>query len=393
MPYAPDAAPIYHVAMACFLFSYISWNELFLRSMLTGAFFFLSIWSILVTDPYVVGFTWNMIFFVINILQIIRIIYRMRRVELTSEEEVIFNAGFQKFAGFTRLEFKELWRTGKDRFCEAGEEIISEGKPCNSVGVLVRGVVAKSIHGRDINVVRRKVNEEWAFIGVYEFLLRENGDGEYATAHLTRRVVESNTLYHEWNVEALHDYLQTNPTVRAKLFTLMTIDITRKLGMIDNQFRTMIEVGEHDTAVPIPADQPLPTWMGLGSLAMITHDEKTPHPPWLHSISSVHQRLTPATAGAADVSDATADVPTEIAPSLPAIAPSSASALLSRRTPLSFYREATTVAPAIAPSAFYSAPVTGIDSEEVVVDVLSAAEEQCDKPAAAVAVSTVQDDC
>ena len=117
---APSTGPLYHVAMVWFLLSYISWKLLFLRVTLAFAFLFLLLFSVLATADWVAAVVWNSIFIVINVIHIIRLLYRMRRVRLRGEEAVIFENCFKKYGSFTPVEFKELWNLGHERFLDSG---------------------------------------------------------------------------------------------------------------------------------------------------------------------------------------------------------------------------------------------------------------------------------
>lgn len=120
MAIAPQAAFLFHVAQVFFLLSYIQWKALFLRVMLFFAFFTLGLWAILATDYYVDTVAWNATFCVINAAFITYMIYQMRRIRLSAEEEELYKACFLPYGNFERLEFKKFYRLGEDRYGDSG---------------------------------------------------------------------------------------------------------------------------------------------------------------------------------------------------------------------------------------------------------------------------------
>lgn len=66
----------------------------------------------------------------------------------------------------------------------------------------------------------------------YEFIERFQ-IGKEPLTHLTRIAAEDNTKYHVFDLETLTKYLNKNDATRAKLIALLCIDLTRKLGVVD----------------------------------------------------------------------------------------------------------------------------------------------------------------
>lgn len=93
----------------------------------------------------------------------------------------------------------------------AGDEIMTEGKPSDVFGFVIRGVIDKVTHGTVLNIIARKKPEEWAFFGGYtllplwplisacryEYLTHRDTD-THSIAHLSRVARQPNTLCRVW---------------------------------------------------------------------------------------------------------------------------------------------------------------------------------------------------
>ncbi|KAJ4460724.1 hypothetical protein PAPYR_2957 [Paratrimastix pyriformis] len=224
---------LYHVAQVFFLFSYLSWGELFLRGCLTGAFLFLLLYAIFLgVADNIAGIVWSSLFILINLLQVARLAYARRPIWLSPEEETAFTAAFSRFGAMTRREFRDLWRVGTDRILEDDEVLCKEGEAVTFIGFLVRGRVAKMRKGHVLNSIAAKSPDEWSFLCNLEYIFHTRM-GMETPLHLTRRGMEANTKTHLWELRRLQKFFAGRPQLRDKFTMLISMDLVRKLQSLD----------------------------------------------------------------------------------------------------------------------------------------------------------------
>src|ERR1700704_7002328 len=105
---------------------------------------------------------WNILFALINIVQIAIIIRERTGIHFTEEERELHDTLFKNFAPF---EFMKLMRIGKWLEAKQGEVLATEKKPIDSVMLIYNGMVGVETDGKE--VARLK---DGYFIGEVSFI-------------------------------------------------------------------------------------------------------------------------------------------------------------------------------------------------------------------------------
>lgn len=156
---------------------------------------------------------WNVLFAVINIVQIAIIIKERSGVRFSEEEKELHETLFKNFAPF---EFMKLMRIGQWMKAKPGQVMAVENQPIESVMLIYNGIVGVEKDGKE--VARLK---DGNFIGELTFIT-----GGAATA--TVKALQS-TRYIAWPKEAMRQLLNRNPSMRFAMQSLLSTDLSKKL--------------------------------------------------------------------------------------------------------------------------------------------------------------------
>jgi hypothetical protein len=198
------------LTMAAYLLKDILWLRLLtILSCFAGiAFNF-----IVPTTPLWTVIYWNILFAIINIVQVAIIIKQRSGVHFTEEEKELHDTLFKNFAPF---EFMKLMRVGKWLEAKQGEILATEQKPIDSVMLIYNGMVGVETEGKE--VARLK---DGNFIGEVSFIT-----GGAATA--TVKALQP-TRYVAWPKEAISQLLNRNPSMRFAMQAMLSTDLSKKL--------------------------------------------------------------------------------------------------------------------------------------------------------------------
>src|SRR6266404_2905410 len=156
---------------------------------------------------------WNILFALINIVQIAIIIKERAGIHFTEEEKELHDTLFKNFAPF---EFMKLMRIGKWLEAKQGEILATEKKQLDSVMLIYNGVVAVETGGREVAKLK-----DGNFIGEVSYIT-----GGEATATVRALVP---TRYVAWPKEAISKLLNRNPSMRFAMQALLSTDLSKKL--------------------------------------------------------------------------------------------------------------------------------------------------------------------
>lgn len=169
---------------------------------------------------------WNMLFAVINIVQIAIIIKERTGIHFTEEEKELHQTLFKNFAPF---EFMKLMRIGKWLEAKEGDLLAVEKQPINSVMLIYNGLVGVETNGKEVAILK-----DGNFIGEVTFIT-----GGQATA--TVRALMP-TRYVAWPKEAVTQLLKRNPSMRFAMQAMLSTDLTKKLMHRAPSFRGKISL-------------------------------------------------------------------------------------------------------------------------------------------------------
>jgi cyclic nucleotide-binding protein len=156
---------------------------------------------------------WNVLFAVINIVQITIIIRDRTGIHFTEEEKELHETLFKKFAPF---EFMKLMRIAEWRQLAPGEIVTTEGEELDEVMMIYNGLLAVEVKGE-----KKAELQDGHFIGELSFI-----SGGTATA--TVRAIEP-TRYIAWPKKEIDRLLARNPSMHIAMQGMLTVDLSKKL--------------------------------------------------------------------------------------------------------------------------------------------------------------------
>ena len=156
---------------------------------------------------------WNVVFAIINIVQIAIIIKERTGTHFTEEEKELHETLFKKFAPF---EFMKLMRIAEWRQVAPGEMVTTEGQKLDEVMMIYNGLLAVEVKGE-----KKAQLQDGHFIGELSFI-----SGGTATA--TVRAIEP-TRYIAWPKKEIDRLLTRNPSMHIAMQGMLTVDLSKKL--------------------------------------------------------------------------------------------------------------------------------------------------------------------
>jgi Popeye-like protein len=203
-----------HIASILTLLAYLVKDILWLRLLTVFACIAGIIFNYFVpATPLWAVINWNLVFMVINVVQILIIMKERSGVRFTDEEKELYETLFKNFAPF---EFMKLLRLGKWLEAKKGQFLAIEQKPLDSVMLIYNGLVSVESKGRQIAQMK-----DGSLIGEISFITE-------GTATATVRALEQ-TRYLSWSKEDMHDLLNRNPNMRFAMEKVFSTELSKKL--------------------------------------------------------------------------------------------------------------------------------------------------------------------
>ncbi|HEY0547485.1 MAG TPA: cyclic nucleotide-binding domain-containing protein [Pyrinomonadaceae bacterium] len=165
------------------------------------------------STPLWVVIYWNLLFLIINLVQIAIIMKERREVSFTEEEKELYETLFKNFAPF---EFMKLLRIGEWSEAQKDEVLAIEQKELADLMLIYNGLVKVEAEGETLAELK-----DGSFIGEMSFIT-----GGAATA--TVKAVAP-TRYLSWSKADLRQLFQRNPSMRFAMQTVISTDLTKKL--------------------------------------------------------------------------------------------------------------------------------------------------------------------
>jgi hypothetical protein len=203
-----------HAANVLFLASFLVKDILWLRVLSVFGGAFLMAFQLLAPAPIWAAVGWNVVFSVINVVQIRRLLAERRPVALTEDEHRVHQLAFR---ALSPRELRKLLAIGAWKTIAADERLVTHGAPLDRLMVVVDGRVRVSHEGRTICDLA-----EGQFVGEMSFLT-----GEPPRADVD--VVEEGRVV-AWPKEALSRFLSESPELRAAFQTRLGADLVGKIG-------------------------------------------------------------------------------------------------------------------------------------------------------------------
>jgi CRP-like cAMP-binding protein len=171
---------------------------------------------------------WNVLFAIINIVQIAIIIKERSGVHFTEEEKELHDTLFKNFAPF---EFMKLMRIAKWREAKQGEALSIEKQQLDSVMLIYNGLAAVETNGEEVAKLK-----DGNFIGELSFI---TGGAASATVRALMP-----TRYVSWPKESISQLLNRNPSMRFAMQSILSTDLSKKLMHRQPSFHGKIDLAK-----------------------------------------------------------------------------------------------------------------------------------------------------
>jgi hypothetical protein len=214
-----------HLASILTMAAYLLKDILWLRSLTILSCFAGIAFNLFVpATPLWTVIYWNILFAIINIVQVAIIIKQRSGVHFTEEEKELHDTLFKNFAPF---EFMKLMRVGKWLEAKQGQILATEEKPIDSIMLIYNGLVGVETNGKEVATLK-----DGNFIGEMSFIT-----GGAASATVKALLP---TRYIAWPKDAISRLLNRNPSMRFAMQAMLSTDLSKKLRHRAPSFRGKI---------------------------------------------------------------------------------------------------------------------------------------------------------
>jgi hypothetical protein len=200
-----------HFANALYLVSYLVQDILWLRVLTVVAA--LSLIPYYATNWLGEAIAWNVVFLVINIVQIKLLLLKRLPVKLDEKEQSLYSRSFR---ALSPREFLHLLDAGSWKTAKQGDCLITQETKLDSLMVIHSGKVDVQVDGTVVASLGAG-----QFVGEMSFVT-----GEQASASV---VVADDLEYVAWPRDELEMRMKKHPEIRAPLQLLLGADIAHKL--------------------------------------------------------------------------------------------------------------------------------------------------------------------
>src|SRR6266404_2326379 len=203
-----------HLASILTMAAYLLKDILWLRSLtILSCFAGIAFTFFVPATPLWTVIYWNILFAIINIVQVAIIIKQRSGVHFSEEEKELHDTLFKNFAPF---EFMKLMRVGKWLEAKQGQILATEERPIDSIMLIYNGLVGVETNGKEVATLK-----DGNFIGEVSFIT--GGDATATVRALTP------TRYIAWPKEAISQLLRRNPSMRFAVQSMLSTDLSKKL--------------------------------------------------------------------------------------------------------------------------------------------------------------------
>lgn len=207
-------SPLIHAANVLYLVSYVLKDILWLRIVACVGSLCVLVAIALQPNPVLEAVAWNVLFFVINVVQIKILLVERRPVTLAKDEQRLHRLVFQSLRP---RDLAKLLAIGRFVDKDESDVIVKSGKPLDAIMVIVDGKAAVKKDGRTIVELG-----EGRFVGEMSFLTGQPPAADVETTTATRLMA--------WPTPALKKYLADHPELRATMQLVIGTDLVAKLN-------------------------------------------------------------------------------------------------------------------------------------------------------------------
>jgi CRP-like cAMP-binding protein len=203
-----------HIASVLTLLAYLVKEMLWLRFLTILASVAGIIFNYFVpATPLWAVIWWNVVFIIINVVQIMIIFKERSNVTFTEEERELYETLFKDFEPF---EFMKLLRIGTWLEASKGQALTIEGKPLDNIILIYNGLLSVEIGGQQVRQMK-----DGSLIGEVSFIT-----GGPATATV---VALEPTRYMAWPKHEMRRLLNRNPSMRFAMESIFSKELIKKL--------------------------------------------------------------------------------------------------------------------------------------------------------------------
>jgi hypothetical protein len=213
MNFLLQANSFLHAGNVLYLIAYLVRDVLWLRVISVAGMLALLAFYWMQPTPMYMAIAWNSLFMAVNIVQISILILERRPVFLGEEELHLYRTLFRSLKP---VEFKKLLSIADWKKAKAGEELIAQNKPVDSLVLISSGRGAVEMDDRHVAYVY-----SGQFVGEMGFLTEQD-----ATA---RVVAVAPTDYLAWPTAKLRSLLAATPGLHVKFQGVLGRDVVGKL--------------------------------------------------------------------------------------------------------------------------------------------------------------------
>jgi len=204
---------LFYAANSCYALAYTVRNMLMLRLLTVVAALLTFPYFIFQQDVLYSALLWQSIFALVNIVNILRLVYERRPIKLSMQQQHLKNLVFRHF---TNREMLKLLKHATPHTATKGQILITSDSRIDSLYLLCSGSV--NVVHKERFLSRRRPG---AFLGEVHFMT-----GDRTTAGVA---FAEDGSYLRWDINELRSLLNKNPSLGKAFDSMLTMDVARKL--------------------------------------------------------------------------------------------------------------------------------------------------------------------
>ncbi|MGK7923860.1 MAG: hypothetical protein AB4290_01160 [Spirulina sp.] len=184
-----------------------------LRLLAIGAQLTFIPYCLMQSPPLWTPATWNLLFLVVNLVNVILLILEKQPVKFSDDEQKLYNLAFK---ALSPREFLKLLAAGEWRDGAAGDTLFVPDRPCQELAILCRGEALACLDGKDLAKI-----PDGKLLGLPSILLGDPSPVEIKLSQPSR--------YITWPIEQLRRFYEQQPAMREKLQSITSRELAEEV--------------------------------------------------------------------------------------------------------------------------------------------------------------------
>ncbi|MEM7209165.1 MAG: cyclic nucleotide-binding domain-containing protein [Pseudomonadota bacterium] len=187
---------------------------------------------------------WQSAFAIINIFNIVYLVWDRKPVEMTAEQRRLHSLVFREFTSRNVVRLLDLadWHVG-----QPGDVLIEQGRKIDKLYLTFSGLLVVEVNGEFTRHIR-----DGEFVGELSYILKQKTSATVTVVHETH--------YLSWDRQVLEDFLDKHSGMRPAFKNLLNYDIAGKLAWPnrvtgDDQNAAQSEVSGQEMPAPTTAQK------------------------------------------------------------------------------------------------------------------------------------------